>query len=153
MRSFVLCLVAVACLCSADARAADRQGTWKLNVDKSDFGGMPGPKSLVMTIKETDQQVLVDQKMESDMGDMDMHLKFDKGKESVNQIMGMEFHTKLSNTSEGEQEDSWADLPDGGKIERKAVSKVSDDGKVMTSNVWMKSPMGEANQKLIFDKQ
>ncbi len=155
MRLFALGLLAAICVWSADTKKAyDGSGTWKLNVEKSDFGAMPGPKSLVMTIKETDQTVEVDQKMESDMGNMDMHMKFDKGKESVNQIMGMEFHTKLSSTPDGQQEESWADLPDGGgKLERKALSKLSADGKVLTSDVWMKSPMGEGNQKLVFDKQ
>ena len=35
--------------------------------------------------------------------------------------MGMEVHTKLAQTSEGQSEESWAELPDGGKFERKAL--------------------------------
>ena len=128
-------------------------GTWKLNVEKSDFGPMPPTKSQVMTIKDSGDQVDVDSKAQSDMGDMDVHMTLSKTKESVNQLMGMEFHTKLTQTSDGQQEESWADLPDGGKFEYKATSKISDDGKVLTQDVWMKSPMGEANQKLLFDKQ
>jgi hypothetical protein len=155
IRALVLTVAAALCLSAADEKKAyDGTGTWKLNVDKSDFGPMPPTKSEVMIVKETATEVDIETKVESDMGPMDMHMKLTKGKESVNEVMGMEFHTKLTDTPEGRMDESWADLPNGGgKFEYKALSKLSGDGKVLTQEVAMKSPMGDANQKLVFDKQ
>ena len=153
IRTLCLSLTASLCLWAADNKTYNGSGTWKLNVEKSDFGPMPPTKSQVMTIKDSGDQIDVDSKSQSDMGDMDLHMTLSKTKESVNQIMGMDFHTKLTQTAEGQSEESWADLPDGGKFEYKSLSKLSADGKVLTQEIWMKSPMGEANQKLLFDKQ
>ena len=155
IQAFVLVLAAAIWASAADDKKAfDGSGTWKLNVDKSDFGPMPPTKSQVMTVKENGDKVEVDQKVESDMGPMDTHMSLTKGKDSVNEIMGMEFHTLLTDTPEGQKNESWAELPNGaGKFEMKALSKLSDDGKVLTQEIWMKSPMGEANQKLVFEKQ
>jgi hypothetical protein len=155
IRAAVTILAVALCASAADEKKAfNATGTWKLNVDKSDFGPMPPSKSQVMTIKESGDKVETDIKAESDMGVMDFHMSVTKGKDSVNDVMGMEFHTMLTDVPEGQQNESWAELPNGGgKFEQKMVSKLSEDGKVLTEEVWMKSPMGEANQKLVFDKQ
>ncbi len=150
----MVAILAAAFSAPAAEKAYDGTGTWKLNIEKSDFGPMPAPKSQVMTVKESGDKVEIDSKSESDMGPMDMHMSLTKGKDSVNEVMGMEFHTLIKDTPEGRSDESWAELPGGaGKFEYKAQSKLSSDGKVITQDVWMKSPMGEANQKLVFDKQ
>ena len=154
VRLVVLTVAVTLCLGAADKKAFNGTGTWKLNVDKSDFGPMPPTKSQVMTIKESEGKIIVDNNVEGEMGQMEMHMVLEKGKESVNEVMGMEFHTTLTEVAEGQQEETWAELPNGGgKFEIKSISKISDDGKVLTQDVNMKSPMGEGTQKLIFDKQ
>jgi hypothetical protein len=152
VRIVVLTVALTMCLGAADQKAG--LGTWKLNVDKSDFGPMPPTKSQTMTVKEADGKIVIDNQVEGEMGQMDMHMVLEKGKDSVNEIMGMEFHTTLTDVADGQQQETWAELPNGGgKFEMKSISKVSDDGKVLTQDVTMKSPMGEGTQKLVFNKQ
>lgn len=128
-------------------------GTWKLNVAKSDFGPIPGPTSQTDTIEHNDPLFKVHTVQSGGpQGDQDMTLSFTTdGKEVTNSIQGNDIKTitlweggNLTATSKLKIQDQ--------DIGIKGVYVLSPDGKTLTENVHFTSPMGEGDQKLVFDK-
>lgn len=129
----------------------DLSGTWKLNVDKSDFGPLPPPSSRIDVITQNGTQIrdAVSQKGSDGSGDMTMVYNTD-GTSTTNQFRG----TDVKSTGK------W----DGGAllIQSQLVyegqdvtvdAKWTTDGKSLTEAVHFTTAQGEADQTLVFEKQ
>ncbi|MGI8745003.1 MAG: hypothetical protein ACR2NN_21020 [Bryobacteraceae bacterium] len=127
-------------------------GTWKLNVAKSDFGVIPGPESRTDIIDHNDPSLKIATKEDGPQGKRDyvMVLTTD-GKENVNNP-GIEI--KSASTWEGPALVTNTKLKfQENDIAIKNVMTLSDDGKTLTVNAHLSGPMGEADQKFVYEKQ
>ncbi len=127
-------------------------GTWKLNVAKSDFGVIPGPESRTDIIDHSDPSLKVSVKEEGPQGKRDYALVMSTdGKENVNNP-GIEI--KSTATIEGSTLVMNRKLKfQENDIAIKEVWTLSEDGKTLTVNSHLASPMGETDQKFVFEKQ
>lgn len=131
----------------------DFSGTWKLNVAKSDFGVLPGPTSRTDVITHKDPSLSDSVTAESAQGKQEYTVNYTTdGKEVVNTIGPREIKSTLKwagsnlvisskfvyNDSDVTSEVTWA---------------LSPDGKTLTINAHFNSPMGEADQKFVYEKQ
>ena len=129
----------------------DFTGTWKLNPKKSDFGGEPGPDSLVAKVEHKNNvfKYIVDG--------------------SAN---GQDFHEELETPIDGKPHPGPGDFPgtmmmkwdgavlvfemkmDDGTIAQQGRMQLSADGKVITRNIQGKGPDGgETKRTEVYDKQ
>jgi hypothetical protein len=129
-------------------------GTWKLNVAKSDFGPVPAPDSRTDVIDHSDPVLKVNTSLVGGpQGNMDAISNYTTdGKEATNHMGPRE--VKATIVWDG------AKLVYNGKttfqdaeLTIKSIWTLSDDGKTLTQNVHFTTPMGEADQTLIYDKQ
>ena len=81
-------IVAAACFAAPADSKPDFSGDWKLNVEKSNFGPMPGPESSTRKIVHKDPEVAVTTTQTGGpQGDMTTDIKFTTdGKEATNVI-------------------------------------------------------------------
>lgn len=129
-------------------------GVWKVNVAKSDFGVLPAPESRVDTIEHNDPTLKVAVKEEGPQGKRDYVLNLTTdGKENVNTpAAGVELKS-ISNW-EGNALVTTTKLKfQDNDITIKETRTVSEDGKTITVNSHLASPMGEADQKIVYEKQ
>jgi hypothetical protein len=130
-------------------------GTWKLNVEKSDFGPLPPPNSRTDVIAHAEPSLKVHTVNDDPaQGKQDYTLSMaSDGKEVTNNAGDIE----VKNTA------SWegANLVVGTKlsvqgtdIAVKATWLLSPDGKTMTQNAHIVADaLGELDQKMVFEKQ
>ena len=138
----------------------DFSGTWNLNVNKSDFGPVPGPNSETVVITQNGTKVTEGVKYEDDQGKQSYDLAYTTdGAEIVYPAesaphVGIVTLQKLKANWQGNalvvsevlkyQED--ADVT--GTISR----SLSSDGKVLTMDFDLMTPMGAIARKYVFDR-
>jgi len=150
--SHALVFIALAAALSAFAKP-NFTGDWKLNISKSTFGQMPAPSSLTSKITHDEPKLKSVTKSSSDQGDFDFEANYTTdGKECTNEMFGSPVKSVLKWDGETLIIDSKAQFGDN---EFTLVDKwtLSADGKIMTIVRAFKSPMGEGEQKLVFEKQ
>jgi hypothetical protein len=139
---------------AAFAAAPDLGGSWKLNGSKSDFGQFPAPSSLTQKITHAEPNLKVETKMSSDMGDMEFSANYTTdGKETTNQGFGGS-EAKCTAKWDGETllmetKGAFGDTA----FTMKDKWNLSEGGKVLTVLRHFSSAMGDADQKLVFEKQ
>lgn len=128
-------------------------GTYKLNVDKSDFGPLPPPTSITLNIDHADPDLKVSTSSSGPQGDQNYDMKYTTdGKESTNKVGPME--AKSTCTWDGDDLAVNTNLDANGmQIGIKGKWSLSSDGKTLTQNAHINSPQGEVDIKYIFDKQ
>ncbi len=128
-------------------------GTWDLQVDKSDFGPMPGPQAQTTVIEHKDPKLKVTSKSKSDRGErtVERTLTTD-GQENTNEVAGAQWKSK-TRWVENELVTESQFEAQGAKIQMKDHWKLSDDAKTFTVERALSSEMGEAAQKLIYTKK
>jgi hypothetical protein len=129
-------------------------GTWKLNLAKSDFGVLPPPDSRTDVIEHNDPALKVNTSQDSSaQGKQDYTLTMTTdGKEATNtpgglelkSIAGWEANNLVVNTKLKFQDND---------VAIKTTWLLSGDGKILTQNAHITSPMGELDQKMLFEKQ
>jgi hypothetical protein len=128
-------------------------GTWKLNVAKSDFGMLGGPTSRTDVITHKDPSLSDSVSGESAEGKQQYTATYTTDeKEAQNKIGGRDVKTtvkwdgnKLVFTSKLVYE--------GADVTGTAIWTLSEDGKTLTLAVHYTSAMGDADQKLVFEKE
>jgi len=127
-------------------------GTWKLNPAKSDFGPLPAPDSQTDVIDHKEPSLSIKVTSETAQGPQNYTIQTTTdGVESAVKMGPRDVKVKTA----------W----DGGNLAStvklnfndqdviiKSVYLLSADGKVLTVNAHFDSPMGEADQKMIFEK-
>jgi hypothetical protein len=129
-------------------------GTWKLNVAKSDFGPIPGPDTRTDVIEHNDPMLKVSTAQDGGaQGKQEYTLSMTTdGKEATNtpgglelkSIGGWEANNLVVNTKLKFQDND---------VAIKTTWQLSDDGKTLTQNAHLTTPMGELDQKMVFEKQ
>jgi hypothetical protein len=129
-------------------------GTWKLNLDKSDFGPMPPSNSRTDVIEHSDPALKIHTVDDGAQGKQDYTINMmTDGKEADNSVAGM----TVKNTANWEG----ANLIVGTKLDLqgtdvnvKTTWLLSPDGKTLTENAHIVAgALGELDQKLVFEKQ
>lgn len=161
-RKMAVCMFVVGMFASVGAAQSkpDFSGTWNLSVAKSDFGPVPGPSSETIMIAQTGSDVKESAKYEDDQGKHDYTLAYaTDGTQIVYPadsapVIGMVTLQKLKAAWQGSslvmtealkyQED--ADVT--GTVTR----SLSADGKVMTIDFDLMTPMGSIARKMVFDR-
>jgi hypothetical protein len=128
-------------------------GDWKLNVSKSEFGPLPAPNSRTDKIKHDDPALKITTTQSGQNGDVTFDLSYTTdGKESTNEIRG----NPMKSTSKWDGDTLLIETKasfGGNDITLADKWTVSADGKVLTINRHIVSPMGELDQKTVLEKQ
>lgn len=127
-------------------------GKWKLNLEKSDFGPLPPPDSRTDTIAQEDKAIHDAFTSKGQDGDQNGEFSYTTdGKESLNKFRGNDMKGTAIWDGPSLVVDNKLSF-DGNDIEVKTHWDLSSDGKVLTTTAQIESPMGEVEQKLVFDK-
>jgi hypothetical protein len=158
MRSYALRLFSAALLAAAfgllQAQAKPNfSGSWKLNTGKSDFGAMPAPDSRSDTIAHEDPDLKDSYTQNGQMGETTAEMKYSTdGKETTNSIRGNE----IKSTAKWDGDDLVIDGKaqfNGADVTLKDRWSLSADGKTLTIQRHVNSPVGETDQKIVLEKR
>lgn len=148
----IFCLAALLLTASAQAKP-NFSGEWKLQVAKSEFGPLPAPTSRTDKITHEDPSLKLTVTQSGQSGEVTYDLNYTTdGKETANQVRG----NTLKSVSKWEGDvlviDTKANFG-GNEITIKDKWSLSEDGKTITINRHLAGPQGEADQKLVMEKQ
>lgn len=156
MRSRILsmsCALALS-LGAAVADVPNFSGEWKLNVAKSDFGGVGAPEMLTRSIKH--DEPLLEIHTHQKRGDVDLttELKYTTdGKPAINKIQGSEAKGTARWDGSSLVIESWREFQ-GVEIKSREVWALSADGKTLTIRNHITVPQqGEYDTTLVLEKQ
>jgi|SRR5580700_11374196 hypothetical protein len=128
-------------------------GSWKLNAGKSNFGAMPAPDSRSDTITHADPDLTDSFAQKGQNGEVTADLKYSTdGKETINSVHG----NQIKCTAQWEGEELVIDGKtafNGADVTLKDRWSLSGDGKTLTIQRHVNSPMGETDQKIVLEKQ
>ncbi|HTS48932.1 MAG TPA: hypothetical protein VMH05_13370 [Bryobacteraceae bacterium] len=133
---------------------ANYSGTWKLNVDKSDFGPLPPSNSRTDIIDHNDPALKDTVSDDGAQGKQDYVLNITTdGKEATNSPGGLDAKSIANWDGPNLVVETKLSFQ-GTDVAIKAVWILSADGKTLTQNSHLNAgPIGEADQKFIFEKQ
>lgn len=152
-RLFPLMLLALAFGLGQIQAKPNFSGTWKVDVNKSDFGPMPAPDSQTEKINHQDPDLKMNVSESGQMGDLNFDLAYTTdGKECTNSVAGNEFKSTLTWDGDNLVIDTKGSF-NGNDFTAKDRWTLSEDGKTMTVERHLASAMGEADQKILFEKQ
>lgn len=157
MRSPAMRLVCAALLAACPGLHAQAKpnfsGNWKLNAGKSDFGAMPAPDSRTDKIVHEDPALTDSFTQNGQMGEVTAEFKYSTdGKETTNHIRGNE----VKSTAKWEGDDlviAGKTQFNGAEVALSDRWSLSADGKTLTIQRHVNSPMGETDQKIVLEKQ
>jgi len=132
-------------------------GTWTLDTAKSDFGPMPGPDSVVMTIDHKDPALKVNVAQKSQMGDATNDSTYTTdGKENTNKMRSPAGEQDVKSTTKW----SGKKLATSRTIEAQGMSigieetwDLSAYGKVLTIDRTLNTPQGAFSTKMVMNKK
>ena len=128
-------------------------GTWKLNVDKSDFGVLPPSNSRTDVVDHKDPNLKITVADDGAQGQQNYTLIMTTdGKEAVNKPGGLDMKS-VATWDASKLVVSTKLQFQGSDVAIKTSWSLSDDGKTLTENAHLESPMGETDQKMVFEKQ
>jgi uncharacterized protein involved in exopolysaccharide biosynthesis len=131
----------------------DFSGNWRLNVSKSDFGVLGGPDSRTDVISHKEPSITDQVSAKGAQGNVEYTIKYTTdGKEVTNQISGREVKSTLKWDGSVLKITGRFSVNDS-DVDAQATWTLSADGKTLTIAVHYTSAMGEADQKLIMEKQ
>jgi hypothetical protein len=133
---------------------ANYSGTWKLNVDKSDFGPLPPSNSRTDIIEHSEPALKDTVSDDGAQGKQDYVLKITTdGKEAVNNAGGLDTKSTASWSGSNLVVDTKLSFQ-GTDVAIKTAWVLSPDGKTLTQNAHLNAgPLGEVDQKFVFEKQ
>jgi hypothetical protein len=150
----VVSFLAVLGLLAIPAMAAEHPdigGTWAVDASKSDFGPMPVPTDMVITVKVEGPEFFVHQ-TGGGQPDVDLHFNT-SGKEATNVLPG----ARMTSTHRWEGDVIVGEIKiladDGTNLTFKDRMTYSPDGKVTTLSRAITGPMGESQMKIVMNKK
>jgi hypothetical protein len=157
MKTKSIVLVAMLLTLAISGISQDKQpdfsGKWKLDTAKSDFGMLPPTESQTSVIDHKDPKLKITNTVKSAQGERTSESNYTlDGKESTNTQGPREIKTVAKWDGQKIVMDSKFDMQ-GSEVAINDVYELAVDGKGMTINRALKSPMGETAQKLIFVKE
>jgi len=156
MKRALLCAT-ILLLAAAFAAAQDKpnfSGKWVLDLSKSSFEPLPAPESLVRVIDHKEPKLKISETTKDQRGERtrDRDITTD-GKDNKTTVGANEYVSKSRWDGNRLITEGTLKLQDGTNVDIKETVELSDDGNVMTLKRELKSPQGEATQKLTFNKQ
>jgi len=156
MKKALLCATMLL-LAAVFAAAQDKPnftGKWVLDLSKSNFEPLPAPDSLTRVIDHKEPKLKISETTKDQRGERtrDREITTD-GKENKTTVGTNEYVSKSRWDGNRLVTEGTLKLQDGTNIDVKETAELSDDGNVMTVKRELKSPQGEATQKLTFNKQ
>lgn len=157
----VAAFVAIATVSFAQGKT-DLSGTWKLNVDKSEFGPVPGPSTQTDVIEQNGPTVKVSVNAETEQGKLQYTMSFTTdGKEITISPDAPGAHPNpevtlqtISASWQGATLDVNQKLTYGDEpVTGVSHYALSPDGKVLTITSDYQSQMGDATRVFVFEKQ
>jgi hypothetical protein len=144
-------------LAAAFAAAQDKpnlSGKWVLDLSKSNFEPLPAPDSQVRVIDHKEPKLRISETTKDQRGERtrDREITTD-GKENKTTVGPNEYVSKSRWDGNRLITEGTLKLENGTNVDIKETAELSDDGNVMTLKRELKSPQGEATQKLTFNKQ
>ena len=128
-------------------------GKWKLDVSKSDFGPMPPPTSQLDSIDHKGSDLKVSVQQSGQMGDVEWTATYTTdGKECANEIRGNPMKSTVTWDGDTLVFDTKGSFQ-GNEVTLRDRWTISPDGKTRTIQRHASSSMGEADWKLVFEKQ
>jgi hypothetical protein len=128
-------------------------GTWKLNVTKSSFDPLPTPDSRTDVITHNDPTLKIDVDQKGGQGDLAATINYTTdGKEATNKVGPLDIKSTLAWEGSNLVVNSKLTINDA-EVNVKNIWTLSDDGKTLTQNAHITSPMGEFDQKMVLEKQ
>jgi hypothetical protein len=150
---FLLCGLAAVVISGQAQAKPNFGGDWKLNTSKSEFGPMPAPASRMDKIAHTDPSLKVATTQSGQNGDVTYEMKYaTDGGETTNELRG----NPMKSTAKWDGDALVVTTKGsfgGNEITLADKWSLSEDGKVLTINRHIVSPMGELDQKIVMDKQ
>jgi hypothetical protein len=135
------------------APPANFSGDWKLNIERSNFGGMPAPSSASQKVTHEEQSLKIVSQQSGSFGDMSTDLAFTTdGKECENKVMDMVIKSTLKWDGPVLVVDSTMDLQ-GTPMTMTDRWSLSPDGRELIVDRHVSGPMGSGDGKMIFEKQ
>jgi hypothetical protein len=134
------------------AMAADKpdfSGDWKMDADKSSFGQIPPPASIVAKIDHKDPALSVT----TTQNDQTQTFKYSTdGKETTNSMMGNDMKSKANWDGKTLVISSTANMG-GADLKMDTKYSLSDDGKTLTQALKIAAPQGEFEMTIVLVKQ
>lgn len=154
LRRHIFFLFASACLAMATPVMAkpDFTGSWKIVMDKSDFGPMPPPENVERLVEQKDNDFKVNVTQVGQQGEFKIELTYSTEKETTNTFR----NTPMKSTAkwDGEKLVIHSKLDyQGNEIVMQETWSLADDGKTLVSESKVNTPQGEIEMKQVFSKQ
>jgi hypothetical protein len=129
-------------------------GVWRLINSRSDFGTIPGPDLRIDVIDHHEPVIKIDTSQDNAI----------EGKQEYNTILTTDGRAAASHfgSLDAKSVASWVAqnlvvntrlVFQGSEVAIETTYLISDDGKILTQYSHIKSPTGDVNQKLVFEKQ
>jgi hypothetical protein len=150
---FLWCAVAAIALSGQAQAKPNFSGEYKLNTSKSEFGPMPAPANRTDKITHADPNLQVATKQTGQNGEVAFEVKYmTDGSETTNEVRNNAM--KSTGKWDGDALVITTKANYGGNdITLADKWTLSEDGKVLTINRHITSPMGELDQKIVLEKQ
>ena len=126
-------------------------GQWKMNAAKSSFGALPAPQTLSRTISHAEPALVIVEEQVGGLGEQTTTRKYvTDGTETTFQAQGTDVKTAAV----------WADgvLQVTSRVDALGMTFVdkmslSPDGQTLTSQIHIRSPQGDVEFAVVFEKQ
>lgn len=135
---------------AAESKLPDFDGTWRLDVARSDGG--PQPLAQGMTVKWTSSGAEFEVRHQMPNGEMVLKLRSD-GKEAVNQMASGAEMKSTHRLEDGVLVGEYRIHTERADVTQLDRISLSADGKTMTTDREIKTPQGGFKQKLVFDRK
>lgn len=148
LRLLVLTVCAMVCFAKPNF-----SGKWKMDPGKSDFGPLPGPEKMLRTVEHTDPEIKITNEQSGPQGDIKTELKYTTdGKEFKNTSRAGESKGTASWVGDSLVVKTKRNIQ-GADIDQTDRWTLSPDGKMTTINTTLKTPQGEFEITIAFEKQ
>lgn len=148
-------LSGVGLLCGSAFAAGkpDFSGTWKMNIEKSEFGPIPKPNKFESKIQHKDPELKINTVQAGEHGEMTTDVLFmTDGNETTNKIGAGEMKSKAKWDGKILIIDSKMDFQ-GTEVSISEKWDIAEDGKSMTIDRILNTPQGDLPMKVIMEKQ
>lgn len=153
VRRYMLLAAAVCLLAVTPAMAkTDFSGTWKIVLDKSDFGPMPPPEKVEQIVEHKENDLKVNVTQVGQQGEIKLELNYSTEKETTNTFRNAPMKStakwdgdKLVVVSKIEFQ--------GNEIVIQDTWSLADEGKTLVMDRKLNTPQGDLEMKQVFSKQ
>ncbi len=148
----IACLATLA-LAAAPGPKPNFSGSWKVNLDKSDYGPMPKPQKWERTISHNDPVLKYTTVQTGPQGEITTETTYTTdGKECVNRYRGQDVKGSAKWDGDVLTIESKRSIQ-GTEISQEERWSLSPDGKTLTFENHLTTPQGELNVRVVADKQ